>query len=138
MINAPFTFVSIQQENHRSCYCLKKLFCFFLVNFISQILISPSVCPGFPRTLAQAQALNNLYQLDLAISLNIPYETLRERLSDRWIHPSSGRVYNMSFNPPQVQVSDVYTCKPAAFQMFSSACRGSEFVSFCFFSRGIV
>lgn len=66
------------------------------------------VCPGFPRTLAQAQALNNLYQLDLVISLNIPYETLRERLSDRWIHPSSGRVYNMSFNPPRVQVSDTF------------------------------
>ncbi|XP_015234146.1 PREDICTED: adenylate kinase 4, mitochondrial [Cyprinodon variegatus] len=58
---------------------------------------------GFPRTLAQAQALNNLYQMDLVISLNIPYETLRERLSDRWIHPASGRVYNMGFNPPRVQ-----------------------------------
>uniref|UniRef100_A0A1A7YUS6 GTP:AMP phosphotransferase AK3, mitochondrial n=1 Tax=Iconisemion striatum TaxID=60296 RepID=A0A1A7YUS6_9TELE len=64
---------------------------------------------GFPRTLAQAQALNNLYQLDLVISLNIPYETLRERLSDRWIHPTSGRVYNMSFNPPRVQGKDDIT-----------------------------
>uniref|UniRef100_A0A1A8GSK3 GTP:AMP phosphotransferase AK3, mitochondrial n=1 Tax=Nothobranchius korthausae TaxID=1143690 RepID=A0A1A8GSK3_9TELE len=64
---------------------------------------------GFPRTLAQAQALNNLYQLDLVISLNIPYETLRERLSNRWIHPTSGRVYNMSFNPPQVQGKDDIT-----------------------------
>ncbi|XP_013855383.1 adenylate kinase 4, mitochondrial [Austrofundulus limnaeus] len=67
---------------------------------------------GFPRTLAQAQALNNLCQLDLVISLNIPYETLRERLSDRWIHPSSGRVYNMSFNPPQVQGKDDVTGEP--------------------------
>ncbi|KAF7202685.1 adenylate kinase 4, mitochondrial [Nothobranchius furzeri] len=64
---------------------------------------------GFPRTLAQAQALNNLYQLDLVISLNIPYETLRERLSNRWIHPASGRVYNMSFNPPRVQGKDDIT-----------------------------
>lgn len=67
-----------------------------------------ALCPGFPRTLAQAVALNNLYQLDLVISLNIPYETLRERLSDRWIHPASGRVYNMGFNPPRVQVSEAY------------------------------
>ncbi|CAN9500885.1 unnamed protein product [Ophioblennius macclurei] len=64
---------------------------------------------GFPRTLTQAVALNNLYQLDLVISLNIPYETLRERLSDRWIHPSSGRVYNMGFNPPQVKGKDDIT-----------------------------
>ncbi|XP_042337343.1 adenylate kinase 4, mitochondrial-like [Plectropomus leopardus] len=67
---------------------------------------------GFPRTLAQAQALNNLCQLDLVISLNIPYETLRERLSDRWIHPASGRVYNMGFNPPRAKVSKVLKWQP--------------------------
>lgn len=60
--------------------------------------------PGFPRTLTQAKELNTLFQLDLVISLNIPYETLKDRLNDRWIHPGSGRVYNMGFNPPQVQV----------------------------------
>uniref|UniRef100_A0A8C7ZEY1 GTP:AMP phosphotransferase AK3, mitochondrial n=2 Tax=Oryzias sinensis TaxID=183150 RepID=A0A8C7ZEY1_9TELE len=67
---------------------------------------------GFPRTLAQALVLNNLYQLDLVISLNIPYETLKDRLSDRWIHPASGRVYNMSFNPPRVQGKDDITGEP--------------------------
>ncbi|KAM9383811.1 adenylate kinase 4, mitochondrial isoform 1-T2 [Pholidichthys leucotaenia] len=67
---------------------------------------------GFPRTLAQARALNNLCQLNLVISLNIPYETLRERLSDRWIHPASGRVYNMGFNPPREQGKDDITGEP--------------------------
>ncbi|XP_049584569.1 adenylate kinase 4, mitochondrial [Syngnathus scovelli] len=67
---------------------------------------------GFPRTLAQAQTLNNLYQLDMVISLNIPYETLKDRLSDRWIHPGSGRVYNMGFNPPRVQGKDDITGEP--------------------------
>ncbi|KAM4739186.1 adenylate kinase 4, mitochondrial isoform 1-T1 [Anableps anableps] len=67
---------------------------------------------GFPRTLAQAQALNSLYQMDLVISLNIPYETLKDRLSDRWIHPASGRVYNMGFNPPRVQGKDDITGEP--------------------------
>ncbi|XP_061884250.1 adenylate kinase 4, mitochondrial isoform X1 [Entelurus aequoreus] len=64
---------------------------------------------GFPRTLAQAQTLNSLYQLDMVISLNIPFETLKDRLSDRWIHPGSGRVYNMGFNPPRVQGKDDVT-----------------------------
>lgn len=59
---------------------------------------------GFPRTLTQAQALNRLVQLDLVIILNVPYSTLTERLSNRWMHPPSGRVYNMGFNPPRVQV----------------------------------
>ncbi|KAM3620506.1 uncharacterized protein V6R79_024631 [Siganus canaliculatus] len=67
---------------------------------------------GFPRTLAQAQALEGVCGLDLVISLNIPYETLRERLSDRWIHPASGRVYNMGFNPPRVQGKDDVTGEP--------------------------
>lgn len=67
-----------------------------------------SLFPGFPRTLVQAQALNSVYQLNLVISLNIPYETLKERLSDRWIHPGSGRVYNMGFNPPRAQVSGIW------------------------------
>ncbi|XP_053710842.1 adenylate kinase 4, mitochondrial isoform X1 [Synchiropus splendidus] len=67
---------------------------------------------GFPRTLSQAQALNSLYQLDLVISLNIPFETLKDRLSDRWIHPESGRVYNMGFNPPRVQGKDDITGEP--------------------------
>lgn len=61
-------------------------------------------CPGFPRTLGQAKALDGICQLDLVISLNIPFETLKDRLSARWVHPASGRVYNMDFNPPHVQV----------------------------------
>lgn len=67
---------------------------------------------GYPRTLGQARSLNDLYQLDMVISLNIPYSTLRERLSDKWIHPASGRIYNMTFNPPRVQGKDDITGEP--------------------------
>ncbi|KAJ0065503.1 hypothetical protein NL108_012783 [Boleophthalmus pectinirostris] len=67
---------------------------------------------GFPRTIGQAQALNARYQLDMVISLNIPFETLKERLSDKWIHPASGRVYNMIFNPPRVTGKDDVTGEP--------------------------
>ncbi|XP_036971254.1 adenylate kinase 4, mitochondrial isoform X1 [Acanthopagrus latus] len=79
---------------------------------LEQLMGHSWLLDGFPRTLSQAQALNNLCQLDLVISLNIPYETLRERLSDRWIHPASGRVYNMGFNPPQVKGKDDITGEP--------------------------
>ncbi|TKC48974.1 hypothetical protein EI555_004183, partial [Monodon monoceros] len=54
----------------------------------------------FPRTLVQAEALDKICDLDLVITLNIPFETLKDRLSRRWIHPPSGRVYNLDFNPP--------------------------------------
>lgn len=67
---------------------------------------------GFPRTLVQAEALDGICDVDLVISLNIPFETLKDRLSRRWIHPSSGRVYNLDFNPPQVQGIDDITGEP--------------------------
>ncbi|XP_028822233.1 adenylate kinase 4, mitochondrial [Denticeps clupeoides] len=67
---------------------------------------------GFPRTLAQAHALDIACDLDLVISLNVPFETLKERLSHRWIHPASGRVYNKGFNPPRVKGVDDITGEP--------------------------
>nr|XP_048309116.1 adenylate kinase 4, mitochondrial isoform X1 [Myodes glareolus] len=67
---------------------------------------------GFPRTLVQAEALDRICDVDLVISLNIPFETLKDRLSQRWIHPSSGRVYNLDFNPPQVLGVDDITGEP--------------------------
>ncbi|XP_019304555.1 adenylate kinase 4, mitochondrial isoform X2 [Panthera pardus] len=67
---------------------------------------------GFPRTLVQAEALDRICELDLVITLNIPFETLKDRLSRRWIHPPSGRVYNLDFNPPHVHGIDDITGEP--------------------------
>uniref|UniRef100_A0A8B9MZ51 Adenylate kinase 4, mitochondrial n=5 Tax=Neoaves TaxID=3078114 RepID=A0A8B9MZ51_9AVES len=72
----------------------------------------PWLLDGFPRTLGQAEALDRICELDLVISLNIPFETLKDRLSARWVHPASGRVYNMDFNPPHVQGIDDLTGEP--------------------------
>ncbi|KAM8930513.1 adenylate kinase 4, mitochondrial [Pelodytes ibericus] len=69
----------------------------------------PWLLDGFPRTLVQAEALNTICDLDLVISLNIPFETLKDRLNTRWIHPPSGRVYNLEFNPPNVHGIDDVT-----------------------------
>jgi len=55
---------------------------------------------GFPRTLEQAAALDENVDIDMVVDLNIPTETIVERIADRWIHPASGRVYNYSYNPP--------------------------------------
>lgn len=56
---------------------------------------------GFPRTMEQAKALGLSVDVDLVIDLNVPNETIVERIADRWIHPASGRVYNYSYNPPR-------------------------------------
>ena len=38
---------------------------------------------GFPRTLEQAKALDKVMEVDLVINLDIPTETIVERISDR-------------------------------------------------------
>jgi len=55
---------------------------------------------GFPRTIEQAVALDESIDVEVVVDLNIPTETIVERIADRWIHPASGRVYNYSYNPP--------------------------------------
>jgi len=64
---------------------------------------------GFPRTLEQAKALDKVMEVDLVINLDIPTETIVERISDRWIHPASGRVYSYSYRPPKVYGKDDIT-----------------------------
>ncbi|XP_041909893.1 GTP:AMP phosphotransferase AK3, mitochondrial isoform X2 [Corvus kubaryi] len=58
---------------------------------------------GFPRTVAQAEALDKECHIDTVIDLDVPFETIKCRLTARWIHPASGRVYNLEFSPPKVQ-----------------------------------
>jgi len=61
---------------------------------------------GFPRTAAQAEALDEmLTDLDGQV-IAVPYikvaeEILIERLTGRWTCPTCSRVYHEKFNPPQ-------------------------------------
>eukprot|EP00970_Alexandrium_tamarense_P013204 scaffold3283_cov103-Alexandrium_tamarense.AAC.8 len=61
---------------------------------------------GFPRTMEQAVALDKNLDVDMVINLCVPNETIIERISDRWIHPASGRVYSYSYKPPMVEGKD--------------------------------
>lgn len=67
---------------------------------------------GFPRTRPQAEALQRLHQLELVVSLEVPHEVIIERIKGRWVHVSSGRVYNTDFNPPQKEGVDDVTGEP--------------------------
>ncbi|AWP15118.1 putative GTP:AMP phosphotransferase AK3 mitochondrial isoform 2 [Scophthalmus maximus] len=60
---------------------------------------------GFPRTVSQAEALDDAYSVDTVINLNVPFQTIKQRLTSRWTHLPSGRVYNIDFNPPKVPVN---------------------------------
>ena len=57
---------------------------------------------GFPRTIVQADALKDSgVVLDHVLEIAVNDEEIVKRLSGRRIHPASGRVYHVDFNPPQ-------------------------------------
>lgn len=64
---------------------------------------------GFPRTASQADQLDGLVPINLAVSLKTPFDVIMERISGRWVHEPSGRVYNTTFNPPKVSGRDDIT-----------------------------
>ena len=68
---------------------------------------------GFPRTIAQGEALNELLakmdmKVDKAVFLEVPQELLVERLSGRRMTKDGKHVYHVQFNPPKKEgVCDV-------------------------------
>ncbi|MCT8136454.1 adenylate kinase [Anaerobacillus sp. CMMVII] len=63
---------------------------------------------GFPRTVAQAEALETMLaslerKIDSVIYVEVPKEELFERLTGRWVSPTSGASYHVKFNPPKVE-----------------------------------
>ncbi len=65
---------------------------------------------GFPRTVAQADGLNDLgVGLDAVVEIQVPDEDIVERMSGRRVHPGSGRVYHVTHNPPQEPGKDDVT-----------------------------
>jgi nucleoside-triphosphate--adenylate kinase len=68
---------------------------------------------GFPRTLNQAKSLESQkLHVDRVINLDVPFDVIVNRLKHRWVHPPSGRVYNLEFNPPKVSRKDDVTGEP--------------------------
>jgi adenylate kinase len=65
---------------------------------------------GFPRTLAQAEAMKNQdVKIDSVVEIVVGDEEIIKRMSGRWVHPSSGRTYHVIYNPPQVEGKDDQT-----------------------------
>jgi adenylate kinase len=68
---------------------------------------------GFPRTIPQAQAMKDSgITLDAIVELSVPDEEVVRRMSGRRVHPASGRVYHVVFNPPRVENRDDETGEP--------------------------
>ena len=62
---------------------------------------------GFPRTLAQAEAMVAAgVDLDAVVEIDVPDAAIIERMSGRRVHLASGRTYHIAHNPPKVAGKD--------------------------------
>ncbi len=62
---------------------------------------------GFPRTIPQADAMReNNIDVDFVVEIEVDDEEIVSRLSGRRVHPASGRVYHVVYNPPKVEGKD--------------------------------
>ena len=68
---------------------------------------------GFPRTMAQAEALDEAQVvMDAVVEIVVPDDEIVRRLSGRRNHAASGRVYHVINNPPKVEGVDDVTGEP--------------------------
>ncbi|HEU0260125.1 MAG TPA: adenylate kinase [Burkholderiales bacterium] len=68
---------------------------------------------GFPRTIPQAEAITREgVDIDYVLEIDVPDEEIVMRMSGRRVHPGSGRVYHVKFNPPKAQGRDDVTGEP--------------------------
>ncbi|HFU75533.1 MAG TPA: adenylate kinase [Arcobacter sp.] len=67
---------------------------------------------GFPRTLAQADAVTNAgIKIDAVIEIDVADSEIVKRMSGRRAHLASGRTYHIIYNPPKVEGIDDETAE---------------------------
>lgn len=68
---------------------------------------------GFPRTIPQAESMVQAgVVIDHVLEIAVDDEEIVARLSGRRVHPGSGRVYHLLYNPPKVEGVDDETGEP--------------------------
>lgn len=70
------------------------------------------ILDGFPRTIAQADALAQFKKLDAVVNFVLDRESIIKRLSGRRMCKSTGRIYHVLYNPPKVEGIDDETGEP--------------------------
>lgn len=59
------------------------------------------ILDGFPRTIPQAKALEDIAPVCAVLLFNLTEEEIIKRLSGRRVAPGSGKTYHIHFNPPK-------------------------------------
>jgi adenylate kinase len=89
-----------------------------IIRMMEPVLDAPGqvILDGFPRTVAQAQALDDLLRRKkksaVAVLFDVDRDVLTGRLTGRWTHEASGRTYHTEHNPPKAAGVDDVTGEP--------------------------
>ena len=68
---------------------------------------------GFPRTLAQAEAMKDSgVDIDAVVEIAVDDDEIICRMSGRRVHLASGRTYHTEYNPPKAEGIDDVTGEP--------------------------
>ena len=60
------------------------------------------ILDGFPRTIPQAEALDQIASIDCALALEVPNEVIEKRMTGRRVCLRCGATYHVEANPPRV------------------------------------
>ena len=60
------------------------------------------ILDGFPRTIPQAEALDEVANIDCALAIEIPFEMIEKRMTGRRVCLRCGATYHVDANPPRV------------------------------------
>ena len=89
-----------------------------IIGLVTERLRAPATADGylfdgFPRTIPQAEAMQDAgVRIDYVLEIDVPQADIIERMSGRRVHPQSGRVYHVKFNPPKMEGCDDLTGEP--------------------------
>lgn len=61
------------------------------------------ILDGFPRTIPQAEALDEVAQIDCALAIDVPYEMIEKRMTGRRVCLRCGATYHVEANPSRME-----------------------------------
>lgn len=89
-----------------------------IINLVKERIAQPDcrkgfLFDGFPRTIPQADSMKAAgVPINYVIEIDVADEEIIRRLSGRRLHPASGRIYHVTFNPPKTDNKDDVTGEP--------------------------
>jgi adenylate kinase len=89
-----------------------------IIDLVKERIVEPDCAngflfDGFPRTIPQAEAMDAAgVEVDAVVEIQVPDDELVKRITGRRVHPGSGRVYHVEYNPPRVADRDDETGEP--------------------------